>query len=154
MSAESLPDIKALPSAGQCLLHEGTEYTTVKEGLAYILIPASASTAPQTTPKGNNETQSVFYNPIQQFNRDLSVLAIKAYGEQYLETALLKRGKFQEKQKSKKRKRGDDPTKGDSSRKAGRLEEGIQAGSSVDESFVVANGERVGGVSEPCHVAL
>ena len=81
-SGASPNPITAPPAAGQHILHNGKEYTTIKEGLAYILIPASASTVPQTTPKGENESQSVFYNPIQQFNRDLSVLAIKAYGEE------------------------------------------------------------------------
>ncbi|KKZ61081.1 hypothetical protein EMCG_04277 [[Emmonsia] crescens] len=55
------------------------------------------------------ETQSVFYNPIQQFNRDLSVLAIRAYGEHAMvvkrekmeRAALNKKGL-----KGKKRKRG------------------------------------------------
>src|SRR5271154_7625912 len=51
--------ITALPTAGQHVLHNGKEYTTIREGLAYILIPSSASTVPQTTPKGDNEPQSV-----------------------------------------------------------------------------------------------
>ncbi|OJD13823.1 N2,N2-dimethylguanosine tRNA methyltransferase, partial [Emergomyces pasteurianus Ep9510] len=55
------------------------------------------------------ETQSVFYNPIQQFNRDLSVLAIRAYGEHAL---IVKREKMERAAlnkggpKGKKRKRG------------------------------------------------
>ena len=57
---------------------DGQEFTEVREGLAKILIPPP--------PKGQDakavtEQQQVFYNPIQQFNRDLTVLAIKAYGE-------------------------------------------------------------------------
>ncbi|KAI9659827.1 MAG: RNA methyltransferase tRNA(m5U54)methyltransferase [Bathelium mastoideum] len=40
---------------------------SVKEGSAIILVPEGP--------------QDVFYNPIQQFNRDLSVLAIRAFGE-------------------------------------------------------------------------
>jgi tRNA (guanine26-N2/guanine27-N2)-dimethyltransferase len=82
MSSNALPNITATPAADQYIAHEGKEYTTIREGLAYILIPASASKTPQTTPKGENQPQDVFYNPIQQFNRDLSVLAIKAYGEE------------------------------------------------------------------------
>ncbi|EEH43964.1 N2,N2-dimethylguanosine tRNA methyltransferase [Paracoccidioides brasiliensis Pb18] len=54
------------------------------------------------------EVQSVFYNPIQQFNRDLSVLAIRAYGEhamivkreKMMRASALKKG-----MKGKKRKR-------------------------------------------------
>jgi len=72
--------IEDLPIAGQNVLHDGKHFITVKEGLAHILVPAD-------TPQSVNsrivefKTQSVFYNPIQQFNRDLSVLAIRAYGE-------------------------------------------------------------------------
>ncbi|SPN99587.1 related to N2,N2-dimethylguanosine tRNA methyltransferase [Cephalotrichum gorgonifer] len=50
--------------------YDGKEYSIVKEGLASILVPPS---------KGKEGPQQVFYNPIQQFNRDLSVLAIKAF---------------------------------------------------------------------------
>ncbi|TKA74506.1 hypothetical protein B0A49_05612 [Cryomyces minteri] len=83
--------ITSRPRAGQSVLHEGRSYTTIKEGLAHILVPHQARTF--TDPKaartanlrdgqqGDSQAQSVFYNPIQQFNRDLSVLAIKAFGE-------------------------------------------------------------------------
>lgn len=63
----------------------GKKYRPVREGLASILAPYQ-----QTLPgveKGqkshNNDqgSQAVFYNPIQQFNRDLTVLAILTYGE-------------------------------------------------------------------------
>ena len=72
--------IEDLPIAGQNVLHDGKHFTTVKEGLAHILVPVNSpqSVDPQTV---ESKTQSVFYNPIQQFNRDLSVLAIRAYGE-------------------------------------------------------------------------
>lgn len=52
-------------------------YEVVKEGLAEILHLKNGSQAKEVAAK----TQSVFYNPIQQFNRDLSVLAIRAFGE-------------------------------------------------------------------------
>ena len=73
MSTTALPDLTATPAADQHISHDGKEYTTIKEGLAHILIPATASRTPQTAPRGENQAQSVFYNPIQQFNRDLSV---------------------------------------------------------------------------------
>ncbi|KAI1807627.1 N2,N2-dimethylguanosine tRNA methyltransferase [Daldinia bambusicola] len=59
---------------------DGQEFTEVKEGLARILVPFSAK---DIADKKSNveEQQKVFYNPIQQFNRDLTVLAIKAYAE-------------------------------------------------------------------------
>ncbi|PYH96178.1 N2,N2-dimethylguanosine tRNA methyltransferase [Aspergillus ellipticus CBS 707.79] len=88
----------------------GTEYRAVKEGLAYILNPPAQTAASKATKKdlkADDQSQSVFYNPIQQFNRDLSVLAIKAYGEHSI---ALKKQKAEKKKKkatvnTKKRKR-------------------------------------------------
>ena len=121
----SLPDITATPAADQHILHDGKEFTTVKEGLAHILIPASASKVPQTTPRGETQPQSVFYNPIQQFNRDLSVLAIKAYGEEVVERKreLVEKSKRKfEVKKAKKRKREEADVGAETSRKAGKLD--------------------------------
>jgi tRNA (guanine26-N2/guanine27-N2)-dimethyltransferase len=114
------------PAPGQHILHNGKEYTTIKEGLAYILIPASASTVPQTTPKGENESQSVFYNPIQQFNRDLSVLAIKAYGKEAIERKSGDSSRWTVK-RGKKRKRGENNGESSEPGKAARLETGDEA---------------------------
>ncbi|KAF8850665.1 N2,N2-dimethylguanosine tRNA methyltransferase [Acephala macrosclerotiorum] len=139
MSLNQAADITATPAVDQHILHEEKEYTTIKEGLAYILVPASAPTVPQTTPRGNNSQQTVFYNPIQQFNRDLSVLAIKAYGEEAVEAKRRKAEKaserFKAKHKNKKRKR-DDGANGDSSNKAGKLE---RAGVGAVEAEAVPN---------------
>lgn len=121
-------DISAIPAVDQHVLHNGTEYTTVKEGLAYILIPVTASTTPQTTPKGGNQAQSVFYNPIQQFNRDLSVLAIKAYGEGTLARKQrdvgAAREKFKAKMKEKKLKRKREVGLTEEARKSAKLDDG------------------------------
>ncbi|KAL6862701.1 RNA methyltransferase tRNA(m5U54)methyltransferase [Amphichorda felina] len=83
----------------------GKEFRTVKEGKATILVPQGAKIGEDT-----GEVQQVFYNPIQQFNRDLSVLAIKTYGE-----AALKRKRQHHdriKKKGKKRKRDEDEQEG------------------------------------------
>ena len=86
----------AEPAAGGSnVTHNGTEYNAVREGQAVILRPAQESS-----------TQTVFYNPIQQFNRDLSVLAIRAYGEHVL--ALKKQRALRKREKGTKRKREDD----------------------------------------------
>lgn len=120
-------DISAAPAVDQQITHNGAEYTTIREGLAYILIPTTASKVPQTTPRGDNQPQSVFYNPIQQFNRDLSVLAIKAYGEEVIERKIRDGGKYKEKRKAKMKgkqlKRKREEGGGDMSRKAGKLED-------------------------------
>jgi tRNA (guanine26-N2/guanine27-N2)-dimethyltransferase len=136
--SSSHQSIAAPPAADQHIIHEEKEYTTVKEGLAYILIPTSAAKIPQTTPKGDNQPQSVFYNPIQQFNRDLSVLAIKAYGEKILERRLKAYENAKKRnaaKKDKKRKREDDGL-GSEPRKAGKVGEGCHA-----EGASAANGE-------------
>ncbi|KAE8322741.1 S-adenosyl-L-methionine-dependent methyltransferase [Aspergillus sergii] len=111
MEAESSSDI-----SNQLVQYNGKEYHAVKEGNAFILNPpsqAAASTGTRRNLKAEDESQSVFYNPIQQFNRDLSVLAIKAYGENVLASKKRraerrqKGGAVDGKSKGKKRKRED-----------------------------------------------
>lgn len=82
-----LTSIGAPPEAGQKVEYDGKVFLTIKEGLAHILVPEDAPTSldPKAAKNGLMESQSVFYNPIQQFNRDLSVLAIKAYGEDLMQ---------------------------------------------------------------------
>ncbi|KAI0106246.1 S-adenosyl-L-methionine-dependent methyltransferase [Nemania sp. FL0031] len=70
-----------LTSNVQTFVRDGQEFTEVKEGLARILVPYTKPDPSKKTTKSVEEQQQVFYNPIQQFNRDLTVLAIKAYGE-------------------------------------------------------------------------
>ncbi|KAF1978313.1 TRM-domain-containing protein [Bimuria novae-zelandiae CBS 107.79] len=82
MVEEQPASLGASPRAGQSVQHDGKTYTTIKEGLAHILVPhdTPTSTDPRMS-KEDTQKQQVFYNPIQQFNRDLSVLAIKTFGE-------------------------------------------------------------------------
>lgn len=81
MAEPQTKTLDATPAEGQHISHEGKEYTTIKEGLAHILVPQDTptSTDPRMS-KEDTQKQQVFYNPIQQFNRDLSVLAIKTFG--------------------------------------------------------------------------
>lgn len=89
---------------------DGRLYRTVREGQANILAPYSKDNdkskkpARQSgQPRNNDEgDQAVFYNPIQQYNRDLSVLAILIYGESALQ---LKREKHQQNVKIARQKR-------------------------------------------------
>ncbi|ROW14596.1 hypothetical protein VPNG_03280 [Cytospora leucostoma] len=62
------------PAAGQIIYHAGTRYTTIQEGRACILVPETAKEAADQKDPRNKDgpVQSVFYNPIQQFNRDLT----------------------------------------------------------------------------------
>lgn len=90
---------------------EDKNYEPVKEGLATILKPI------QDGPKhlkargsGFEQQASVFYNPIQQFNRDLSVLAIKVFADHHLALARQQSARHGRKKKArgKKRKREED----------------------------------------------
>ena len=87
----------------------------IKEGLASILVAEREEKPPQSgSAKGVSEDQLVFYNPIQQFNRDLTVLVIKTFGDE----AILAKSKRWEKRREGlikktaggrgKRKRGDE----------------------------------------------
>ncbi|KAF9885132.1 RNA methyltransferase tRNA(m5U54)methyltransferase [Aspergillus nanangensis] len=106
---------------------QGKEYRAIKEGRAYILNPPAEAAASEATKKDlkvDDVSQSVFYNPIQQFNRDLSVLAIRAHGAHVQalrqQTAEKKKNGLA---KGKKRKRDDqDETKQDPK---GQGEEGV-----------------------------
>ncbi|OJJ45530.1 hypothetical protein ASPZODRAFT_153176 [Penicilliopsis zonata CBS 506.65] len=106
---------KEAKTIGQLVQHNGKEYRAIQEGLACILNPPSQEAASQAPPRkngaGEEELQSVFYNPIQQFNRDLSVLAIRAFGEHVLvvkkQKASKQKARHEGWSKGKKRKRTD-----------------------------------------------
>ncbi|CAI0646834.1 unnamed protein product [Colletotrichum noveboracense] len=93
------PKIEKMGAEDPVFTYDGKEFKGVKEGKATILVPAEAA--------GKQGKQQVFYNPIQQFNRDLSVLAIRAYGEEVVERRAAQPAS---KRKEKKRRRaaGDD----------------------------------------------
>lgn len=126
--------IDTAPAEGQLIEHEGVSYNTIREGLAHILVPPNARTA--TDPKlankvdgGVDHVQSVFYNPIQQFNRDLSVLAIKAFGEHVM--ARREQRKLQTRaRKDKKRQTATRDGDGESKRRKGNAGQAI----AVDEN--------------------
>ncbi|CAK7227230.1 RNA methyltransferase tRNA(m5U54)methyltransferase [Sporothrix bragantina] len=98
---------------GTIVVVDGTRYKMAQEGLARIYVPLSGGDRKERQnggggPAVEDHPQQVFYNPIQQFNRDLSVLAIKAYGtdlmEKRKEAFLQKKEAFA----SKKRKRKEE----------------------------------------------
>ncbi|EPE02326.1 dimethylguanosine trna methyltransferase [Ophiostoma piceae UAMH 11346] len=92
---------------------EGARYKTAKEGLASIYVPLSGGDRKERQnggggPAVDDHPQQVFYNPIQQFNRDLSVLAIKAYGTSVVEKRQAAFARKKEFAASKKRKRAEE----------------------------------------------
>ncbi|KAL9102208.1 MAG: hypothetical protein Q9163_002614 [Psora crenata] len=93
--------------------YHGKGYDIVREGLAEILVPA----APAST-KGKAKAQAVFYNPIQQYSRDLSVLAVRAFADDYI----FLKGKKQRKRQETQREARETKSKREPS--AGNDEEG------------------------------
>lgn len=83
------------------------EYTAVTEGLATVLFP-KVTIKKDKSGKEVEVEGHVFYNPIQQFNRDLSVLAIKTFGDIFVAE---KKAKKEEKQKNKAKGKGDGDVK-------------------------------------------
>ena len=87
--------------------YDGKIYNIAREGTAEILDLKREADPKSSKPK----SQSVFYNPIQQYNRDLSVLAIRAFGDDYL--AIIRKARHERrieslargKQRGQKRKR-------------------------------------------------
>ncbi|KAJ9161865.1 N2,N2-dimethylguanosine tRNA methyltransferase [Coniochaeta hoffmannii] len=130
-ASEAQP-ISAAPADGQWISHKGKQYTTVKEGLAYILVPKQALDAAQQS--ANSEgVQNVFYNPIQQFNRDLTVLAIKAYGEERLQEKEAGHPKKLQSLRQKKRKRHDQKTEDERPTKSPKVSDDQQPGQPAAE---------------------
>ncbi|KAG6016658.1 hypothetical protein E4U54_000799 [Claviceps lovelessii] len=66
--------------SAQTIERDGKQFRTITEGKATILVPQDAKVGNDTS-----DDQQVFYNPIQQYNRDLSTLAVKVYGEMLLD---------------------------------------------------------------------
>lgn len=95
--ADETPAVPAV----QTIERDGKQFLTVTEGKATILVPHEAKAGEDTSTE-----QQVFYNPVQQYNRDLSTLVVKVYGEMILqkriETFNLKNTK-----QGKKRKRDE-----------------------------------------------
>ncbi|KIW48511.1 N2,N2-dimethylguanosine tRNA methyltransferase [Exophiala oligosperma] len=90
---------------------DGKKYRKVTEGLASVLAPYKEDSDALTKTGRNNDegAQAVFYNPIQQFNRDLSVLAISVYAEgAVLEKEARQSQKHQGRKNAKERKKQHD----------------------------------------------
>ncbi|KAK3400384.1 S-adenosyl-L-methionine-dependent methyltransferase [Sordaria brevicollis] len=102
--ASEAKDITAPPADKQIIAHEGKRYVTVKEGLAHILVPEPSEEDKENL-RPDQAVRQVFYNPIQQYNRDLTVLAIKAYGKEAVQQKQASHSKLEKIIEKKKRKR-------------------------------------------------
>ncbi|OAQ69063.1 N2,N2-dimethylguanosine tRNA methyltransferase [Pochonia chlamydosporia 170] len=85
----------------QAIERDGKQYRAITEGKATILVPHEAKVGEDTSGE-----QEVFYNPIQQYNRDLSTLVVKVYGEMLLEKRI-ETFKSKNTKQGKKRKRDE-----------------------------------------------
>lgn len=105
----ALQQVAGEPISTSSATYNGISYTIVREGLAEILNPQGEEQGEDVKEQEELKPQTVFYNPIQQFNRDLSVLAIRVFGNDF---AAIRRAKGPQncyRRKKRKREDGDDP---------------------------------------------
>lgn len=135
------------------------DYIVVREGRAHILNPPAqeaASRGNHKDLKDDDESQSVFYNPIQQFNRDLSVLAIRAYAEHLFDLKKQSQERKHKKRpanggvKGQKRKREDEAE--DQTAKRGKEGE-AEDQSEISEQPAAASNGKSEAPSEPSPAA-
>ncbi|KAF3036021.1 RNA methyltransferase tRNA(m5U54)methyltransferase [Didymella heteroderae] len=151
-AAESqVKTLDATPAEGQHISHEGKEYTTIKEGLAHILVPhdTPTSTDPRMS-KEDTQKQQVFYNPIQQFNRDLSVLAIKTFGLDSIQRKQERHAKSLK--KGPRKQKGQAKETAEEQAKPAEPEQPVDAATTGDECTLkrkLAEGETVDAAPSP-----
>ncbi|ERT02595.1 N2,N2-dimethylguanosine tRNA methyltransferase [Sporothrix schenckii ATCC 58251] len=131
---------------------DGTRYKTAKEGLARIYVPLSGGDRKERQnggggPSVDDHPQQVFYNPIQQFNRDLSVLAIKAYGTATIEKRAEAAAKKRKEALNKKRKRREERSQQHAAPTEAEAEAEPQS-EAADERVVGVDGERLAKVEK------
>ncbi|KAK2018185.1 N2,N2-dimethylguanosine tRNA methyltransferase [Colletotrichum eremochloae] len=120
------------------ITYDGKNYRGITEGKATILVPA------EVEQKG----QQVFYNPIQQFNRDLSVLAMRAYGQEVVERKAAQAAQVISRRKDKKRRRGAADEGGNRPAKVQVTDDGKAAETTTDgEARAVESVNGVNGTS-------
>lgn len=143
MTDQAPVPLTAAPVADQLVEHDGKLYRTIREGQAYILVPPKARTEldPRIA-KEASENQKVFYNPIQQFNRDLSVLAIRTFGRDICERRRLKKEGVKDKgEKKGERKNGKKTAAKDATKNGEVTGESAQDQGSADASLKRAREE-------------
>ncbi|KAL2264370.1 hypothetical protein VTK26DRAFT_5796 [Humicola hyalothermophila] len=128
--SDAVRDLDSPPAEGQRIGHNNVVYTTIREGRAHILVPEDSANG--NDPKNGQSVQQVFYNPIQQFNRDLTILAITAYGKERMEQKQAAHRARASKFADRKRKRKDQ-VQNDRPAKSAKLSDNAAAESDVQE---------------------
>lgn len=110
VSVESTAEMTSQPqnSSNPTAVYGGKSYEIVREGLAEILNPREKDESDSAQNQKIPKTQTVFYNPIQQFNRDLTVLAIRAFGSDLAAVRKARQAAGPGSRRGKKRKRGNE----------------------------------------------
>ncbi|KAI5809298.1 N2,N2-dimethylguanosine tRNA methyltransferase-domain-containing protein [Pyronema omphalodes] len=127
VTQEPLPQ-KPTPAYSSDITYEGTDYTAIKEGHATVLFP-KRSIKTDKHGKQYEVVGEVFYNPIQQFNRDLSVLAIKTFADIWTE---------EKSRKGRKKMRGDKKEGKQAATDAAKEEEVVEMADATDAAAEVA----------------
>lgn len=104
----TLQEVAGEPISTSSVTYNGISYTIVREGLAEILNPQGEEQEDDVKDQEELKPQTVFYNPIQQFNRDLSVLAIRVFGDDWAAIRRAKGPQSNYRRKKRKRDDGDD----------------------------------------------
>ncbi|KAK5093362.1 RNA methyltransferase tRNA(m5U54)methyltransferase [Exophiala xenobiotica] len=120
------------------------QYRQIKEGQAIILAPyqkdlgkPKKDSAQAGQPRNNDEgNQAVFYNPIQQYNRDLSVLAILTHGES---SVALKKQKHEKNVNRSRQKKAAKGKQGANAKTKNATEAGLVQASTTKPTDCVAN---------------
>lgn len=149
MAEQEPVPLTAAPAAEQLVQHDGRTYRTIREGQAYILVPPKARTEldPRIA-KEATESQKVFYNPIQQFNRDLSVIAIRTFGRDICERRRMKReGEKQKNDKKKEYKNNKKVTENSATNSVEQAKDG--ADQEADAATLKRSREEDGGSGAP-----
>lgn len=105
----ALQQVAGEPISTSSATYNGISYTILREGLAEILNPQGEEQGEDVKEQEELKPQTVFYNPIQQFNRDLSVLAIRVFGDDFAAIRRVKGPQNCYRRKKRKREDGDDP---------------------------------------------
>lgn len=110
VSREDNAEISSQPQnpSNRTSVYGGKSYDIIREGLAEILNPRTKEENDPTHNQKAPKTQTVFYNPIQQFNRDLTVLAIRTFGSDLAAVRKARQTTGQGSGRGKKRKRGEE----------------------------------------------
>jgi tRNA (guanine26-N2/guanine27-N2)-dimethyltransferase len=148
----SSPSASPVPATND---YDPKQHTSIQEGKARVLVPIAPEPAKPHAGGGQPATaagQSVFYNPVQQYNRDLSVIAIRVFAADYVARAAARDSAARKPKRAKKRaaqrESGAEKEREESPTKRRRVDEGYDAGKMETEAEEGDNSFEDGGISD------